>query len=244
MAQEYHAIGDVFGGSALQAKLGELRRKLEDPEVAARLLTEEAERQGMESARLEAEKAQALSAFDATVPLRYRGARLSDFRGGAYRGAVEALSDLRGGVVLGGNGTGKTRMAWAVLRHAAERGVKGEYVTARRLMSMIADGWRTHDSSRVERCRTTGYLVVDEIDKGYGSQAEYLELTDLVSERYEWMKPTLLIGNSPDFQTFAGLVGSAVADRMREDGFLAVLKGESLRRGIRLGREEANHDQR
>ena len=60
-------------------------------------------------------------------------------------------------------------------------------------------------------------LIIDEVGVQSGTEAESRALFDVFNERYQNMKPTILISNlSPE--GFKAAVGDRIADRVKEDG--------------------------
>lgn len=58
-------------------------------------------------------------------------------------------------------------------------------------------------------------LVIDEIGVQFGSEAEKIILFEIINERYEAMKPTILISNLSQ-QELGAYVSERIVDRMRE----------------------------
>lgn len=73
-------------------------------------------------------------------------------------------------------------------------------------------------------------LVIDEIGVQFGSEAEKIILFEIINERYEAMKPTILISNLSQ-QELGAYVGERIVDRMREGGgAMIAFDWESYRR--------------
>ena len=60
-------------------------------------------------------------------------------------------------------------------------------------------------------------LVLDEIGVQFGSDAEKLIMFDIINERYEAMRPTILISNLA-LSGLSEFVGDRIVDRMKENG--------------------------
>jgi len=73
-------------------------------------------------------------------------------------------------------------------------------------------------------------LVLDEIGVQYGSETEKNILFEIVNERYEAMKPTILISNLA-MTTLTEYAGERVIDRMKENGGKCIVFDWKSRRG-------------
>ena len=73
-----------------------------------------------------------------------------------------------------------------------------------------------------------GYLVIDEVDKAFGSQTEFVYLYSLINERYNRMLPTVLITNADEVE-LVSVIGSSTLSRVAGDGAIIELKGQDWR---------------
>lgn len=184
-----------------------------------------------EEERAAEEREARLDAFERTVPLRYRGARLSDFPPAPFVARLAEGED--GGLILGPNGIGKTRLAWALARHwmEAEWPCTVEVRSAADILSEVkstAGDWRETVRERYGSCR---HLVLDEIDKVRGSESDQELLFALIDERYQWMRQTVAMGNARSAEEMIGLIGNSIYSRLTGDGgALYKLTGDDKRR--------------
>lgn len=58
-------------------------------------------------------------------------------------------------------------------------------------------------------------LIIDEVGVQFGSESEKIILFEIINERYEQMKPTILISNLSEDE-LSRYVGERIIDRMRE----------------------------
>jgi DNA replication protein DnaC len=65
-------------------------------------------------------------------------------------------------------------------------------------------------------------LILDEVGVQFGSDTEKLLLFDVLNERYEQRKPTLLLSNLA-LDGVKAFLGERIYDRLREDGAEAVV---------------------
>lgn len=136
--------------------------------------------------------------------------------------------------MYGPPGTGKTFLATCVAKEAIWHGYKCRYTTVSSLAREVRSTFR-RDSSGSEELILNKYakidlLVMDEIGAGTGSDHERAMFTDVISERYNAKRPTILISNL-NLKDFKESLGERVTDRMSEDGgFILPVLGESRRR--------------
>lgn len=147
---------------------------------------------------------------------------------------ADVLETGRSMMFLGRPGTGKTHLGCAVAQYLISKGSTAYYSTVQRAMRRIKDTWgRQHGESEADAIKAmTGpdLLILDEIGVQFGSDTEKNLLFDLLNERYERRKPTLLLSNLAK-EDVAKFLGERVMDRLREDGGrILTLEWESYRR--------------
>ncbi|WP_246523098.1 ATP-binding protein [Gemmata palustris] len=135
------------------------------------------------------------------------------------------LDHLRTGtslILCGNAGTGKTHLACAVADQVIRNHSKAAvYMTAGRAFRKVKDTYRKNsqvsEQDALSAFAAPDLLILDEIGVQYGSDAERNILFEIVNERYEQMKPTVLISNLalPALTEFAG---ERVIDRLKENG--------------------------
>jgi DNA replication protein DnaC len=175
-----------------------------------------------------------LKSFVATHPAQKRALAFAT----AYAdGFDEVLSTGRSAIFVGRPGTGKTHLSAGIglrIMHRDNRTVL--FTTTLRLMRRIKGSWRK-DSDESESKAISFFvqpdlLILDEVGQQFGSETEKLILFDILNERYEKCKPTLLIANIPledyrrqddpkDMPMRSGVVsylGERLIDRFRENG--------------------------
>lgn len=166
------------------------------------------------------------SNFMKKVPARYKQASFDSFEG--HEEKVEFLKSGKSAVIFGGNGTGKTHLGYALCRHFAEQGKYARYVLAYEFFEDIKDSFdRGNTRSVLRGYAGHDYLVIDEVDKAYGSPTEFVHLYHLVNERYNRMLPTVLITNATNL---VEQLGSSVLDRIASDGAIIEMAGENYRK--------------
>lgn len=174
--------------------------------------------------------------LDRQVPPKYRSASISMLAPDRRRLAERVLAGASG-IVIGGNGTGKTTFLFTVMRELVERDVPVRYAHAKTISDLInlavLDGRQTlEDVIRTEWGRRTEVLLVDELDKMTDSQASRINLYELVDWRYSHMLQTVAVANAaPD--TILARIPQDVYSRLTgtaEGNFRAIFGGRDMRR--------------
>lgn len=134
----------------------------------------------------------------------------------------DVLRTGRCAVFLGLPGTGKTHLAVAIGERIMRRDNRSVYfTTVMRAIRRIRDTWsrksEESESSAIASLTYPDLLILDEVGIQSGSDSEKNQLFDVLNERYEKHKPTILLSNLtlPEVKAF---LGERVFDRLREDG--------------------------
>lgn len=171
---------------------------------------------------------------EAGIPQRFRSATLDGYKvqcEGQQRAkdfAMELASALaekaaggRSAIFIGLPGTGKTHLACAIARATIEAGRFAMFTTTVRMMRRIKATW-SRDSEETETHAIEAFtlpplLVLDEVGVQFGSETEKMMLFDVLNERYEERRSTILLSNLA-LDGVKGFLGERVFDRIREDG--------------------------
>lgn len=142
----------------------------------------------------------------------------------------------RGAIFLGLPGTGKTHLAVGIGMRLMRQGRPVLFSTVMRAIRRIKDTWskgsEESESQAVAALVFPDLLILDEVGVQFGTETEKNLLFDVLNERYEKRKSTLLLSNLP-LQEVRSYLGERVFDRMREDGCEVVTFGwESQRAKI------------
>ena len=139
---------------------------------------------------------------------------------------AEVIKAGRCAMFMGKPGTGKTHLAAGIaLRLMRRYGRPVLFTTVMRAVRSVKDTW-SREASKSEAQAVADLvfpdlLVLDEVGVQFGSDTEKLILFDVLNERYEKRRPTLLLSNFGVDEVRAYL-GERIFDRLREDGGEAV----------------------
>ena len=169
----------------------------------------------------------------AGVPERYLQASLKEFREETMeqQQVAQRLREFVGGgwqqspglLFTGTVGTAKTFLGSALTNHWLDHygSQSARFCTMLGLMRRIKAAWDP-DSVETEtillrRLNELPILVIDEIGVQFGSKAESVLFTDIINERYNFLRPTILITNLTTQECHKEL-GDRVMDRLRDGG--------------------------
>lgn len=150
--------------------------------------------------------------------------------------ADELVSRNRTGrcaVFIGKPGTGKTHLAVGIGMHALQARRTVLFTTVTRLIRRIRDTYnKGSDETEIEAVSVftnPDLLILDEIGVQRGTDDEKLLLFDVLNDRYENQRSTILLSNLPA-DALRGYLGDRVFDRLKEDGGQVVVFNWDSRR--------------
>ena len=201
----------------------------------------ESERQEREAAEAEAQAREAKQLAwqkkigQSGIPERFHDRSLSNFVAAtdAQKKALafaqvyaedfdKVLHTGRCALFLGNPGTGKTHLAAGIgMRVMRYQNRTVLFCTVMRAIRRIKETWvrgsKESESQVIEMLASPDLLIFDEVGVQSGSDFERNILFDVLNERYEKRRPTILIANLTVAEMTAYL-GERVIDRIREDG--------------------------
>lgn len=152
-------------------------------------------------------------------------------------------------ILSGKNGTGKTMLACIIISHCI-RNPRKEYVfnlknniytEAIKLVRYIKNSWRNETSyseqDAIDKFTRPDLLVIDEIGMQYGSNTESQFITEIINDRYNQQKRTILAGNVT-IAEIEDLLGSRIVDRFRQNGKVLVFDWNSYREKTRIKKKD------
>lgn len=140
----------------------------------------------------------------------------------AYADNITANMESGAGLILSGKpGTGKTHLACSVANQFLTNGGNVLFITVTAMIRKIRETYR-NDSRKTEQeainqFRDIDLLIIDEIGVQKGSDSEEHLLFEVINERYNYFKPTILISNL-NAEQIKSFIGERALDRMRENG--------------------------
>ncbi|OOF58311.1 ATP-binding protein [Rodentibacter genomosp. 2] len=173
------------------------------------------------------------------IPLRFAQARFENYQENAknkfaktvcqrYAEKWKERFQQGGGLVFCGKpGTGKNHLACAIANSVIEEHQSDVLLTtAMRIIRKVKSTWdknaeMTEDDVIRIYCKKD-LLIIDEVGVQFGTDAEKIILFEIINERYEQMRPTIIISNLTETE-LNNYVGERIIDRMRE-GKGAVIK--------------------
>lgn len=182
---------------------------------------------------------------NACVPLRHQEKTFDEFyaktpeQTEAARICREFAQNLSGNygkslVFCGKPGTGKTHLAASIAMQAIRDQHTVLFITVLKAIRMIKDTWsKSSDETESQIIQKLVYpklLILDEVGIQFGSDSEKLLLFDILNERYEQRKPTILISNLT-VKEIIEYLGERVFDRLKEDGGRSVVFNWESHRG-------------
>ncbi|MDF0605386.1 ATP-binding protein [Neisseriaceae bacterium TC5R-5] len=194
---------------------------------------------------------------EAAIPRRFQQCTLKSFRADtdwqktvlafaeSYTNDFETVLQVgRCALFLGQSGTGKTHLACGIgirLMCQARRTVL--FTSAYRAVCRLKESWHKasheRESDIIARMVFPDLLILDEIGVQFGTETEKLLLFEVINQRYENLKPMILISNEPleDYtkqgQRYPGVrsfLGQRTYDRLRQNGGVnLIFEGKSQR---------------
>lgn len=145
-------------------------------------------------------------------------------------------------LLIGGVGTGKTHLAYAVLNALAEVKISSSnpsyrwysenkviYRTAKDIIDNIRASWKEPEISDMKEFCSCPLLIIDEIGVQYGTDGERNELYTVFNRRYEDMLPIMAISNN-SLTELQNILGQRIYDRLIDGALIFELNGRSHRK--------------
>lgn len=181
----------------------------------------------------------------AAIPPRFLSKTLDTFRTDCPE-QVEALRACREYVanwgraqqqgrcilLLGKPGTGKTHLAVGIAHELLAMGRTAVYTRVSGICQAVKETYASRERTEkqvYQEFAAPDLLVIDEVGRQHGSEAERMMLFETINRRYETCKPMVIVSNM-DPRAFAEFLGAACFSRLLEGGGQTVLfGGENMR---------------
>lgn len=141
------------------------------------------------------------------------------------------LSQGRCLILCGLPGTGKTHLACAYANEVIKQGHSASFTSVSKIIRTVRASWGTGTEEDVlQTFSNVDLLVIDEVGVQAGTENEKQILFNILNERYNFMRPTVLISNLKQVEMKTAL-GERVWDRLKENGGKLInLTGDSFRK--------------
>ncbi len=148
--------------------------------------------------------------------------------------------DVGGVVMIGGVGTGKTHLSSALCSALCDKEVPAITTTVNRIIREVRSCWGNRkptdnynnelsESDIILKHTEVSFLVIDEIGSQYGSDSEKIIINEIINDRYEQEKPTVVIGNLTRSE-INDILGERVYDRLMHNGIELIFGWDSQRK--------------
>lgn len=141
-------------------------------------------------------------------------------------------------ILTGGTGTGKTHLACSIANHVIQHHNKAAlFMRVVKAIRQVKESY--NKTSKVSEQEAINWfiqpdlLILDEAGVQFGSDAEKMILFEILDERYQNMKPTILISNL-SLANLKEFIGDRVLDRFRENGGKALRFEWASHRGAKI----------
>jgi DNA replication protein DnaC len=154
----------------------------------------------------------------------------------ACREFADTFNRQQGGGLwlIGPPGSGKTHLGAAIARAVIEQHARGAKIaSAREILRRLRDTWHRGadetEAAVIDELGEVSLLILDEVGAGFGTEAEQVQLFDVIDRRYTLKRPTVLLSNlnQPRLRT---ALGDRAYDRLREGATVLVCDWPSHRR--------------
>lgn len=136
-------------------------------------------------------------------------------------------------MLIGPCGTGKTHLLAAILMRVARRDRGAiKIATAREIIRRLRATWSRDvaesEDDVINEFGGVPLLAIDELGASFGSDAELVQLLDIIDLRYRYSLPTLVASNLSVPQLHEA-IGDRIFDRLRENAQIVVMSWPSHR---------------
>ena len=132
-----------------------------------------------------------------------------------------AMEEGTSAVLVGNPGTGKTHLAAAIAQVVINSGRSVHFTTVGRLLRKVKstygkDSEMTEDQA-IKSFLDPDLLIIDEVGVQRGTAEERFILTEVIGQRYENMRPMVVMGNCTE-EDLVNYLGDRLVSRLQEGG--------------------------
>lgn len=178
------------------------------------------------------------------IPRRFQDRTLDSYKAETegQKRALQIARKMAGGnpndgvslVFCGKPGTGKTHLACGIAHEWIQAGTPALFATVLAAIRHIKSTYNRESEITEEQAidvfTRTELLILDEIGVQLGTEHEKMLLFEIINERYQQMRPTILISNLTRDE-LTDYLGDRVMDRFRESGAVVAFDWQSYRGG-------------
>ena len=139
-----------------------------------------------------------------------------------YANNFQGRLESGGGLIMCGQaGTGKTHLAAGIINKIKAERFTSAFMSVlsatRHVKATYSKDSRLTEAEAISHFIGPDLLVLDEVGVQFGSEAEKIILFEIINQRYQHVKPTILISNLT-LKELSEYIGERVVDRMYEGG--------------------------
>jgi DNA replication protein DnaC len=139
-----------------------------------------------------------------------------------YANNFQGRLESGGGLIMCGQaGTGKTHLAAGIINKIKAERFTSAFMSVlsatRHVKATYSKDNRLTEAEAISHFIGPDLLVLDEVGVQFGSEAEKIILFEIINQRYQHVKPTILISNLT-LKELSEYIGERVVDRMYEGG--------------------------
>ena len=171
-------------------------------------------------------KAERLAEFIRRIPPKYRSASIHDFTREGWKHVIEDIRNGGSYLIFGGNGIGKTHLAYALAMSFLENGKNCEMRRLFPLLQAVSAFVQISKMSPADvidhgLVKTVPSLIIDECDKVSQQDTAFRNFSYLIDRRYEEQLQTILFCNARSRDELEAKLGSSLCDRFQDRGWNA-----------------------